>query len=177
MGQEHHFGYCEDDGWQAVELPYEGQQVSMVVLLPTAGRFNEFASWLNAERLAKIVSELGRRQVVLSLPRFTLTSKLSLGDSLRALGARDAFAAGQADFSGMDGSRELFIGGVLHKAFVKVDEAGTEAAAATAVVMVGSAMPVQPPAVFNADRPFLFVIRDVPTGQILFWGRVLNPLG
>jgi serpin B len=107
------------------------------------------------------------------MPRFEFESDFNLKDTLADLGMPDAFT-GDADFSGMTGSRDLFIGEVIHKAFVSVDEAGTEAAAATAVVMPTAAMPEEPVEV-TVDRPFIFLIRDIETGAILFVGRVVNP--
>jgi len=107
------------------------------------------------------------------MPKFEFESDMSLVEILSAMGMPVAFS-NSADFSGMDGTRSLYIGDVIHKAFVSVDENGTEAAAAIAVIMVGSA-PMDPPPNFNIDRPFIFLIRDIETGSILFVGRVLNP--
>ena len=114
-----------------------------------------------------------RSAPLVALPRFRFTSKLELSGTLQAMGMKDAFSSARADFSGITGSKELFIGLVIHKAFVSVDESGTEAAAATAVVMDKGA-PSRPIAL-NADRPFVFVIRDDVTGSILFMGRVASP--
>jgi serine protease inhibitor len=96
-------------------------------------------------------------------------------DGLKALGMRDAFDPQAADFSGMDGRRDLYITDILHKAYVAVDEAGTEAAAATAVIVSPTSIQPAPPIAFTVDRPFFFIIRDNPTGTILFLGRVMNP--
>lgn len=172
MTQTEFFGYAEGDGYQAVELPYLGRELSMVILLPEMGRFSEFDSSPDAERVGGILGNLESRNVNLTLPKFTYDSTFSLKDTLAAMGMPDAFT-GAANFSGMDGTRSLFISDVLHKAFVSVDEAGTEAAAATAVVME-RALPVAPLEV-RIDRPFIFMIRDIETGAILFLGRVLNP--
>jgi serpin B len=108
------------------------------------------------------------------MPQFEFDSDFSLKDILTGMGMPVAFSGG-ADFSGMTGSPDLFIDEVLHKAFVSVDEAGTEAAAATAVIMKETAMPVDPPVEVTIDRPFIFLIRDIDTSAILFVGRVLNP--
>ena len=108
------------------------------------------------------------------MPKFKYDSSFQLNETLRDLGMRDAFSAGAADFSGMTGTRELYIGAVVHKAYVAVDEAGTEAAAATAVLMPTMAMPAQP-VEMTIDRPFVFLIRDSMTGSILFIGRVVDP--
>jgi serpin B len=167
------FGYAEGEGVQAVELPYDGRELSMVILLPEAGQFEMFEGSLDAGQVDGIVEGLAHRQVALTMPKLEFESGFSLKDSLAALGMPDAFT-GAADFSGMTGSRELFIGDVVHKAFVSVDEAGTEAAAATAVVMEKLAMPEEPVEV-TVDRPFIFLIRDIETGAILFVGRVIDP--
>jgi serpin B len=121
-----------------------------------------------------VVGALRPAQVALSLPRFTFRSRAGLGGALQQMGMATAFRAGAADFSGMDGSRDLVIGDVIHEAFVKVDEQGTEAAAATAVVMKEAAAPAEPIPV-RVDRPFLFFIRDRETGAVLFLGRVVDP--
>jgi len=171
------FGYAAGEGHQVVELPYEGGQASLVILLPDRGRFEEFEGALDAERLAECLDRLAPKQVLLFLPKFTFTSQFALGQILAGLGMPDAFSD-QADFSGMTGRRDLAIDEVYHKAFVALDEAGTEAAAATAVVMVMSIGPSpEPPKPIEVrvDRPFLFLIRDRETGTILFLGRVLNP--
>jgi serpin B len=173
MSQTESFGYSSGDGYQAVELPYEGQQLSMVILLPDAGQFAAFEQSLKPAVVDAILAGLGARQVALSMPKFEFSADLSLADTLAAMGMPDAFE-GAADFSGMTGTRDLFISDVLHKAFVSVDEAGTEAAAATAVVMKLTGMPEEPITV-TMDRPFIFLIRDIPTGAILFLGRVVDP--
>ena len=110
---------------------------------------------------------------MLSLPRFKTESSFALADPLKVLGMTDAFAADKADFSGMTGKRDFFIGAVVHKSFVSVDENGTEAAAATAVVVGTSALPAAP-VTFTADHPFIFLIRDIQTGALLFVGRVVD---
>jgi serpin B len=173
MRQTASFGYAQGEGVQAVELPYDGRELSMVILLPDAGEFDVFESTLDAGRVDEMLENLARRQVALTMPKFEFESGFSLADSLAAMGMPDAFS-GAADFSGMTGTRDLFIGGVIHKAFVSVDEAGTEAAAATAVVMEKLAMPEEPVEV-TVDRPFIFVIRDIETNAILFVGRVVDP--
>jgi serpin B len=173
MRQTKSLGYARDEGVQAVELPYDGQELSMVVLLPDAGEFEAFENTLDAGRVDAIVKDISYRQIALSLPRFEVESDFSLVDALTAMGMPDAFT-GAADFSGMTGSRDLFIAEVVHKAFVSVDEAGTEAAAATAVVMEKMAMPEEPVEV-TVDRPFVFLIRDLETGVVLFVGRVVDP--
>jgi len=174
MQQTESFGYAEGEGYQAVELPYDGHELSMVILLPEAGGFETFEGSLDAERVAAIVKELAHKRVALTMPKFEFESSFSLKDTLAAMGMAVAFSGG-ADFSGMSGNRDLFIAEVIHKAFVSVDEAGTEAAAATAVVMRLTAAPEKPIEV-TLDRPFVFLIRDIETGSILFVGRVVNPI-
>jgi serpin B len=171
MEQIEFFGYAEGEGYQAVELPYDGEELSMVILLPEAGRFEEFASALGAERVASILTDVSPEEIHLTMPKFTYESGFRLKETLIAMGMPAAFTA--ADFSGMDGTRSLFIDDVYHKAFVSVDEAGTEAAAATAVV-VAAAAPT-PPKEVTVDRPFIFMIRDIQTDAILFLGQVINP--
>jgi serpin B len=166
------FDYTEGDGYQAVGLPYDGNELFMIVLLPQVG-FEAFEGSLDAALATAILKGLGPRQVSLTMPKFEFESEFSLKDALATLGMPIAFSDG-ADFSGMTGNRDLYIGEVLHKAFVSVDEAGTEAAAATAVVMELTAMPEEPVPV-TIDRPFIFFICDNETGTILFVGRVLNP--
>jgi serpin B len=173
MRQTESFGYAEGEGYRAVELPYDGHELSMVVLLPDAGEFEGFEDTLDAGRVDAIVGDLSYRQVALALPKFEVESGFSLADALAALGMPDAFTS-RADFSGMTDDRDLFISEVIHKAFVSVDEAGTEAAAATAVMMAKMALQDEPVEV-TVDRPFIFLIRDIQTGAILFVGRIVDP--
>jgi serpin B len=112
--------------------------------------------------------------VSLNLPKFEFSSDFGLADTLKAMGMPSAFDPNTADFSGITGKRDLYITDVVHKAFVSLDENGTEAAAASGVMMGTTSLPPEP-VVFTADRPFIFLIRDIPTGAILFVGRVLNP--
>lgn len=175
MHQSERLGYSLQDDYKAVELPYEGGGLSMLVILPDEGRFAEVEENLNPEMLGALQDTMKFGEVDLSLPKFKFESSFTLKEPLSALGMADAFDRDKADFSGMDGRRDLFISAVLHKAFVAVDENGTEAAAATAVVMeLMSAMPEEP-VQFRVERPFIFLIRDNQTGSVLFLGRVLNP--
>jgi serpin B len=173
MAQSERLGYTAGQGYQAVELPYLGGELSMVILLPAQGTFQDWARTLDAGQLAAILDDMERTQVQLTMPRFTFESGFRLRDALVQLGMRDAFG-GTADFSGMTGKRDLFISDVYHKAFVAVDEEGTEAAAATAVVMELTAAPAEP-IEFKVDRPFVFLIRDIETDAILFLGHVVDP--
>jgi serpin B len=172
MTQEQEFRYAEWEGLQVLELPYVGNDLSMVVLLPEAtDGLAALEEALTVENLDRWTNRLRQREVVVFLPKFGMSWGFELSRTLISLGMGAAF--GGADFSGMDGTRSLFIDKVVHKAFVDVNEEGTEAAAATAVLMVRG-MPA-PPATFRADHPFLFLIRDNTTGSILFLGRVLEP--
>jgi len=173
MKQTESFGYTKGEGYQAVELLYDGGELSMVILLPEAGNFEAFEAGLQAQQVSDIISGLQPTEVALTMPRFEFDSEFSLKDTLADMGMPIAFSSG-ADFSGMTGNPELFISDVVHKAFVAVDEDGTEAAAATAVIMPTSAAP-EPAVEVTIDRPFVFLIRDIETGAILFVGRVLNP--
>jgi serpin B len=177
MHQTEHFNYTEGNDYQAVELPYDGRELSMLVLLPKSGQFAAFENSLDAEEVAGIVQNLGNKKVALTMPKFEFTSDFSLKNRLSEMGMPLAFS-GDADFSGMDGKRDLSISDVIHKAFISVDETGTEAAAATAVIVGATAMPPGEPEqiiYMTVDRPFIFLIRDIQTGTILFVGRVMNP--
>jgi serpin B len=168
--------YAQGDGYQAISLPYQGETASMVIIVPDEGRFGEFESTLDAQKLNGILGSMQPSSgLQLELPKFSFMTDFGLKEQLTALGMPDAFDPDRADFSGMTGKRDLYIDNVLHKAFVAVDEEGTEAAAATAVIMdLASAM--LPDVTLTIDRPFIFMIRDLPSGQILFAGRVLNPV-
>jgi serpin B len=159
---------------QAVELPYNGAQLAMLILVPDLGALPVFEGSLDYTRYRAIVDALGERQVHLGLPRFRFEFAVSPVDALRALGMADAFDPNLADFSGIDGARNLYISNILHKTFVAVDEKGTEAAAATAVIVGTTSIPSEP-VTLTINRPFLVVIRDIPTDTILFLGRVANP--
>ena len=167
--------YTRGNGYQAVELPYAGGEVAMTILVPDQGKFGEFETSLDAEFLANILDALEYKNVELRMPKFEFETEFFLQDVLREMGMPVAFEPGSADFSGMDGSRDLYIDEVIHKAYVGVDEEGTEAAAATAVIMRLVSMPVTD-VELDIDQPFIFVIRDIPTGTVLFMGRVLNPV-
>ncbi|MFN2129864.1 MAG: serpin family protein [Anaerolineae bacterium] len=173
MKQVESLGYAMGKGYQAVELPYDGNELSMVILVPDEGQFDAFEDALDAGHLEAIVQDLRYVQVALSMPQFKIESSLSLADALAAMGMPAAFSD-DADFSGMTGNHDLAISDVVHKAFVSVDESGTEAAAATAVIMKLTAMPAEPLTV-TIDRPFIFAIRDIQTGSLLFVGRVVDP--
>jgi len=173
MSQTESFGYSEGDYYQAVELPYDGGELSMVILLPRSGKFEAFEKSLDAEQANAIIDTLKHKQVALTMPKFEFESTFELKKTLTEMGMPVAFTD-SADFSGMTGRRDLYIEDVVHKAFVAVDEAGTEAAAATAVIMTLTALPPTPVEV-TVNRPFIFLIRDIETNTILFLGRVVDP--
>ncbi len=177
MRQTGDFRYAESPSLQVLELPYMGGDLSMLVLLPrTVDGLGNLEAELTTQNLTSWIANLQNQKLAVFLPKFKSTSEFSLAGTLAALGMSDAFSS-QADFSGMDGQKDLFFSDVIHKAFVEVNEEGTEAAAATAVVMFGSGAPQnsQPVSVFRADHPFLFLIRDNRNGSVLFLGRVTDP--
>lgn len=179
MHQTHSFSYSEDDKMQVVALPYQGGDLEMVIILPRdKDGLPALETRLNSKHLTEWTTGLERKSVRLWLPKFTLTGEFSLSKVLGQLGMGRAFGQG-ADFSGMSDGDDLFISDVVHKSFIDVFEKGTEAAAATAVTIRTTSMPgVDPEAVsFVADHPFLFLIRHVETGNILFLGRMADPLG
>ncbi len=175
MGQDMFIPYTQGDGYTAVELPYAGETAAMEIIVPDAGRFEEVESALTSDMFNEIIGNMSQTSLMLNLPKFKFESSFGLSPTLSQLGMIDAFDADLADFSGMTGQKDLFIGDVIHKAFVAVDEEGTEAAAATAVVME-LASAIMHDVNLIIDRPFIFVIRDTVNGQILFIGRVLNPV-
>jgi serpin B len=174
MHQESFFPYAAGDGWQAVELPYVGEELAMVFLVPDSGRFAEVEGLVGAGLCDEAVAALENANVRLALPKFEFRFKSSVADLLKAMGMPTAFDPDAADFSGMSAEDRLFISDVIHEAFIKVDEEGTEAAAATAVIMDLTSAPSE---VIDLaiDRPFLFSLYDRETGEILFLGRVLDP--
>ncbi|HMO49764.1 MAG TPA: serpin family protein [Kiritimatiellia bacterium] len=170
-------GYGEMAGFQVLSLDYEGDQVTMLLVLPAADKtLPAIEKSLSPKMLATWEALATTQEVEVFLPRFAMTSQFSLADALRALGMSDAFEEGVANFSGMDGLvNNLFISDAIHKAFIEVNEEGTEAAAATGIIMTTRAMVPQEKPVFRADRPFLFFIKDKTTGSVLFMGRLNEP--
>lgn len=166
--------YADGEGYTAVALPYENPSLSMLILLPDEGSFEAFEGSLEAARLESILAETQFTSVRVKMPKFKIEGQFELGDTLSGLGMIDAFDPELADFSGMNGKRDLYIGSVIHKSFVNVDEQGTEAAAATAVIMETTSAPMEM-IDLTIDRPFLFLIRDVTTNTTLFVGRVAAP--
>lgn len=177
MNQTERFPYGEGANWQAVAMPYELGALSMLVVLPAdeAGAMEKVEAQMKSGTMLDDLQSLESAKVELSLPKFGLTQELDLNSILETMGISLAFSD-QADFSGMTPEAGLFLSKALHKAFIEVDEKGTEAAAATAAVMGFTSMPPpETPKVFRADRPFLFMIRHNKTGAILFMGRVMDP--
>ena len=175
MNQKAEFGYMETDTFQVLELPYVDEELSMVILLPKKfDALGEFEKTLTPENLTQWLTKIHKREVVVFMPKFKMTSQFSLASVLKSMGMKDAFSS-DADFSGINGKRDLFISAVIHKAYVEVNEEGTEAAAATGVVVRLTSIGPAPIPVFRADHPFLFLIRDNLSGSILFIGRVANP--
>ena len=173
------YGYAERGDLQVLQMPYEsdsGKQLSMLVLLPKDTDLATVERSLNVTTIAELRQNLTSQRVMVYFPKFTMETKYSLPRTLSAMGMPIAFT-GAADFSGMDGTRNLFIDDVIHQAFMDVNEEGTEAAAATAGVMTMSSMLVEEPVpVFRADHPFIFLIQDNETWNILFLGRMANPV-
>jgi serpin B len=174
MNSTHEFRNAEVDGLQMLEMPYSGNDLTMLVLLPREiDGLAKLEDSLTIENLENWISSLQNSEIKVSLPRFEITLPFRLDEVLKSLGMVNAFSK-KADFSGMDGSKELYIGAALHKAFIDVNELGTEAAAAAAVIMMTKAS-MFPPAVFTANHPFLFLIHENSTRSILFMGRLINP--
>ena len=173
MNQTRKLRYAKRDDLQVLELPYAGDDLCLVVLLPDkVDGLDELQAALTAERLDMWTADMWETTVGVHLPKFKLTSTFELSEALKVLGMTDAFD--NADFSGMDGMKWLVIAAVLHKAFVDMNEEGTEAAAATAVTISRAALML--PVNFQVDHPFMFLIRDNVTRSILFLGRVVNPV-
>ena len=165
--------YQDGDGWQAATLPYAGRALAMTIVLPDRGRLAEVEATLARDGVGGFVAG-GRSQLLnLTMPSWTVKSQLGLVPALTQLGMPTAFDPNDADFSGMTAEEQLYISAVLHQGYIAVDEEGTEAAAATAVVMSTTSMPVTVP--FHVDRPFLYVVHDVEHGTPLFLGRVTDP--
>ena len=175
MHQEHQFGYWENDWLQIIEMPYKEESLSLIVLLPKEKTgITDLEQKLNFENMMAWQSRLRKRKVIVFFPKFKIESQFSLGQTLALMGMPDAFDPELADFSAMVGQKELYISAVIHKAFLEVNEEGSEAAAATGVVVSVTSIAPSPP-IFKADHPFVFFIRDNKSQSILFLGRVLNP--
>jgi serpin B len=174
MFQTAKFPYTVNDQAQILELPYAGGDLSMVVVLPKPeSSLAALEASFTLEKVQSLLEKLSPVEVKVYLPRFKMEQSFSLNETLKGLGMRDAFDSLKADFSGIATGARLYITSVIHKAFVEVNEAGTEAAASTAVVVGTKAIKIEP--TFRADHPFLFLIRDRRTGSILFMGRMVEP--
>jgi serpin B len=170
-----HLAYAGGEGYQVVQLPYLSSDFAMTLWVPDSGNFEAFEAGLSLDQMAAFKAQMSMVEVNLQMPKFDFETSTGANDPLRALGMSDAFDPELADFSGMTLEDKLMITDVLHKATITVDENGTEAAAATAVIMgVTSAMPGEPISLV-IDRPFLFTIEHLPTGTILFMGRIVAP--
>lgn len=167
------FNYAETEDLQVLEMPYEGEEVSMLVLLPKNGDLKSLEGSLTLEKLNEWRGKLKEQRVNVFIPKFTFNTKYFLNEILKKMGMPSAFS-GVADFSGINGRKDLFIGVVIHQAFVDVNEEGTEAAAATGVSVDVTSLPPPVP-IFRADHPFIFIIQERGTGNILFLGRVVDP--
>jgi serpin B len=176
MNQTGNFKYSEAKDFQSVEIPYKGGDLTLVAFLPreTFG-IAALEKKLTSSALRGWLDDLQTREVSISFPKFKMTQQFELAKTLQTLGMTDAFNLSDANFSLMDGHRDLSISHVIHKAFVEANEEGTEAAAATAVFMHKRGRMGPPPPIFQADHPFLFLIRDLHSGAILFLGRVADP--
>ena len=177
MNQHGVYNYYEDSKIRAIEITYKDNKASMVILLPnTSDGISELGKSSDYKYYQEIIEGLQSTDVHLSLPKFKMDLQLELRSTLSQMGMPLAFSPDGADFSGMTGSRDLYISKVIHQAFVNVDEKGTEAAAATAVVMEMTAIrnPAEPK-IFNANHPFIFLIKDNTTGSILFMGKIMKP--
>jgi serpin B len=173
MYQKNTFNYYENDDLQLLEMPYKGDKVSMVIILPKAEKFETVENMMDEKKLQDWLKNAMKTKVEAYIPRFKFTQRFDLSKVLSDMGMEDAFSPGAADFSGINGQKDLYISKVIHKSFVEVNEEGTEAAAATAVVLDTKALIEE--LVFKADHPFIFLIRDKETGSILFMGRVMDP--
>jgi serpin B len=178
MNQLGSFAYMEDQQIQAIQMPYSGGDWAMLLILPkTLDGLGAVEAKLDPVELGRIVGALADQSVQFSLPKFEFSLNFSLSGVLKGMGMIRAFDPREADFSGMDGERDLYLWDVLHKAYVAVDEEGTEAAAATGAIMVPTAvMRPRPHRTFAADHPFMFFLRDLHSGVILFAGRFSEPV-
>lgn len=175
MHREGRYGYLEDGAVQVLEMPYQGNRLAMVVLLPARkDGLAQLEAGISAEQLERWTAGAMYRRVDVTLPRFKMQTSFSLNEALAQLGMKNAFS-NAADFSGINASRNLYLSAVVHEAVIEVNEEGTEAAAATGGVINITSAETSRPAVFRADHPFFYLIRDRQTKCIVFAGRVANP--
>jgi serpin B len=166
--------YYQGRNYEAISLPYMSPDFAMTIIVPELTAFNDFETSINPEFLNTLWERMTYEQVELEMPKFDFESTVNAKEALKNLGMEEAFVAGMADFSGITEEEELLITDVLHKATITVDEEGTEAAAATAVIVGLTSLPPEPISL-KIDRPFMFFIQHQPTGSILFMGRVTQP--
>ena len=174
MNLDQSFNYGSTADLQILQIPYKGGDLSMTVLLPKDNDLSSLEKNLSEENLKEWKSNLTNNEVNVFIPKFKLETRYSLKENLTSMGMPSAFDPGLADLSGIDGKKDLYVSGVFHKAFVAVDERGTEAAAATGIT-IGTTSVHLPPTEFRADHPFIFLIQDDRTGLILFIGKVFDP--
>jgi len=174
-GDEAYFNYTDTEKLKILELPYSGNDLSMLLILPKENDIESVETMINPDNLDEWRNNLSEQRVNIYIPKFEFETKYSLNSALQTMGINDAFTPGEANFSGMDGTDDLFISEVVHKAYVKVDEEGTEAAAATGVVVGITSINEQDIEEFKADHPFIFMIQHKETGSVLFLGKVMNP--
>ncbi|MCX5783753.1 MAG: serpin family protein, partial [Elusimicrobia bacterium] len=178
---EEHFNYAENDKLQILELPYKGNELSMLALLPKGDDLKAMEESLTAQKLAELKKSLRDEKVEVYLPRFKFKTNYYMAEDLKGMGMPTAFKpgadfGGEADFSGMTGDKKLSIDKVIHQAYVEVNEEGTEAAAVTAIAGEHfTSVLSKPIKVFRADHPFIFLIQEKETGIIIFMGRVSDP--
>lgn len=172
-GEKARFNYAETDDLQILEMPYKGEELSMLVLLPKEQAIEKVEQSLSAEKLNEWRNMLKERKIDIFLPKFKFETKYFMNDALQEMGITSAFDSTKADFSGMTGTKDLYITNVIHQGFVEVNEEGTEAAAATAVIVGTTSIEIRNE--FKADHPFIFIIQQKDTGNILFIGKVSDP--
>lgn len=174
MRQTGDFRFARENGMAVIELPYQDNDLSMIAILPD-GDIEKMGEGLSLGNMQKLRAAMRSQEVDVTIPRFKFDARYLIGGNLSAMGMPDAFSEGLADFSGITGKKDLYITSVIHQAMIDVNEEGSEAAAATAVVMGGKSVRFDMPETFHADRPFFFMIVHNATGSILFMGRVSNP--
>ena len=176
MNLREYFHYTSKDDLQILQVPYEGDDLSMLVLLPKNNDLRSLEKKLSATNFNKWKDGLMQKRVQVYLPKFTLDTGYQLASSLAKMGISFAFNHKKANFEGISGGKDLFVSDVIHRVFIEVDEKGTEAAAATVMVMIPTGRSrIEPPEIFRADHPFIFLIVNDKTGMILFMGKVVNP--
>lgn len=176
MYQEKYYPYVAEEDYKAIQLSYKGDRMVMVIVVPAIDTFNEFENSLNHQIWISIVNSLASGKVDLYMPKWEFDTNIDLVEVLKTMGMEDAFEPGGANFSGIDGTHKLFISNAVHKAYILVDEEGTEAAAATGYIAVPTSIEPEP-FLFKIDSPYIYAIMDRETNTILFLGRVLNPAG